>query len=191
MHMLEPVAQPTFLQQWGPLLAASMALLGALITLLVNARRDSKRYQLQREDDYRREQRQALASVMATAHVYRRNTSRLAAPDRWSNGGRAGFLALREQAHEGATDLLNALSIARLVVHGPALQDALDQLFVWLTESRARGDALADAYETGASQVVKDERSASLDAAWTDFSNAVGILQSLALDELRPTIVKG
>ena len=128
---------------------------------------------------------------MSAAHVYRRDTSRLTAPDRWSMGGRAGVLALRERAHEGATDLLNALSIARLVVHGPALQDALDRLFVQLTKSRSHGDALADAYDSAASKAIRDECCASLDAAWTDFSSAVGVLQSVALDELRPTVIRG
>src|SRR5580704_16000576 len=71
-------ASPTLISQYGPLIAAVVALFGVWSGLILNGWRDRRRYQNEREDGYRRDQRAAIAALVVAGHNYSRECSTLA-----------------------------------------------------------------------------------------------------------------
>ncbi|WP_147301133.1 hypothetical protein [Citricoccus muralis] len=177
----------TILQQFGPMIAATIALIGAMIALWVNGRREEQRNRTAREDDFRREQRQAFADVLTTAHTYRREAELLGTMDSWLHSDHPSTTAMKDRVDQASGELLNKLTVARLIVHGPTLQGALDDAFIAFQNTRGSIQPIVDAYSSGRSEDMTGAI-AALDVAWPPFSKAMAVLQSVALSELRPTI---
>jgi hypothetical protein len=180
-------ADPTFLQQFGPVLAACLALMGVAASLTVTARREARRFQLEREDAYRQEQRVALSAVMVAAQTYRRTAGTLGRPQAWINSGYERATSLADQADAAMADLLNQLTVARLLIASPDLQNALDTLFGQWSKTSQLVSEIVSAFWAQESERMR-EMAESLEGAWPDFGAAAATLQSVALDELRPSV---
>lgn len=182
------MGQITTLQQFAPLIAAVIALVGVAATIVVNGRRESARYSAAREDDYRREQRQAIAAVAVSAHRFGRELNCFDESGRWMRASYERALALQDSVENAILDLLNQLTVARLLVHSEKLQTAIDALYMqWSVTSEHADDALSAFWahdETGATASVLTIRD-----SLTTVSTAASRLHSVALKELRPTIV--
>jgi hypothetical protein len=184
-------ANTSFISQYGPLLAAAVALLGVLVTLHVNGKRDKERYRgqrrddetryrSQREDDYRREQRIAIADIAVVSQDFRRECGMLVNRDQWP-----GHRDLFEAA---TAALLNKLTVAMLLIHDQVLQKALDGV---LTSWKSVGDSVDEV--EGAffnQQPGRQEAVASLEAALLRFDAETDILYTAALERLKPTVVE-
>jgi len=168
-------ATPTFISQYGPLIAALIVLSGALVTLIVNV----KRYRSEREDDYRRDQRAVIAAIVVAGHNFRRECAALVNVDQWHSH--------REAADAAMATLLNELTVARLLVHDTALQEALDGVFkAW--------DAVCEAVDR--LETERSDRESANDAVESlmdslhEFDRQADILHTVTLKTLKPTVVK-
>jgi|SRR5664280_1478477 hypothetical protein len=181
-------ADPTFVSQYGPLIAALIALAGAMTTLVVSGHREERRRRAQAEDEYRREQRQAVAAIAVAAHEFRRNTAPLADPFRLTQEGYESATRLREETESASADLLNTLTVARLLVHDAELQGALDALLdAWsLSNSEIRATFTAFLHERPQLMSAAIERLAD---SWQTFDDATTDLHEKSLTILAPLIV--
>jgi hypothetical protein len=174
------VAKPAFIYQYGPLLAALVALSGVLVTLIVNVRRDRIRYRNEREDNYRHDQRNAIAAIVVAGHGFRRECASLVDFDQWQ--------ARREAADTAMAGLLNELTVAKLLVHDISLQGALDGVFkAWDVVCEA-----VDKLEIArvGEKAARGEAVESLEDSLREFDQQSNILHSVTLKTLKPTIVK-
>jgi hypothetical protein len=172
---------PTFFSQYGPLIAALVALFGVFVTLSVNVKRDRDRYREEREDDYRREQRAAIASIVVAGHNFRRECTALLDADQW--------YAHRDSADAATAALLNDLTVAKLLIYDNDLQEALDSVFrAWdaVCESveRLEGDRLDQV-------AAPDSSLTSLTESLHQFDRQADILHTITLKKLRPSVVEG
>ena len=118
----DSAAGSSVLSQYGPLIAALIALSGAMVTLFVSMKRDDTRYREQREDDYRRDQRIAIADVAVTVHNLQAECELLANDGHWHNH--------LDSAHAAKGELLNKLTVASLLIHSRNLQGVLDDVYI-------------------------------------------------------------
>lgn len=182
MHfaLATPAASPTFMSQYGPLIAALVALFGVLITLTVNVRSNQTRYREQREDDYRRDQRTAVAAIAVAEHNFLRECGALVDLDNWPDH--------HDSADAAMAALLNELTVTRLLFHDPTLQGCLDDVYtMWDSVSKAM-DALEDAFLNY--QQNWQKAAASLQETLDGFHVATSELYTAALDKLKPTVVE-
>jgi hypothetical protein len=184
-------ANPSFISQYGPLLAAAVALLGVLVGLHVNGKRDIKRYQnqrrddearyrSQREDDYLREQRIAIADIAVAGQDFRRECGMLVSRDQWREH--------RDPAEAATAALLSKLTVAKLLIHDLVLQGALDGLFTAWESVGESMDEVNNAFFN--QQTGKQEAVESLEAALLRFDAEADILYTAALKRLKPTVVE-
>jgi hypothetical protein len=176
--------KPTLIQQYGPLLAALIALAGVLITLRFSSQRDQKRFRLQREDDYRREQRQTVALIATAAQALRDSGGSYTEPTTWSNGDYFQLTRIKNEVNSALANLLNQLTVARLLVHDEALQTALDGLFHAYSDVNIFLRSMVIGSSHTRTQAVND-----VDEMWSMFDKAADSLQYVALTRLRPTVV--
>lgn len=188
MILAAHIAQPTFLQQFTPLAGGVLALIGALVTLFVTGRREIRRSRLEREDDYRREQRLALADVMRAAHAYRQDAGNVGMTDYLLESGDEQAALLNHRAEDVGNALLNQLTVAKLVIHESSLQAALDAVFAQWALTRSSVEDVMTAFWARDSELVK-AKGQLLENGWPKFAETVEDLQNRALEELRPTIV--
>jgi hypothetical protein len=175
-----PAANPTFISQYGPLIAAIIVLSGALITLAVNAWRDRTRYQNQREDDYRRDQRIAIASIAVAGQNFRKECGALINPDYRIRHGRS-------LADPAMMTLLNELTVARLLIHDPVLQAGLDEVNnAW----NAMAEALDEMENAPTEQELRRVFDKSLLEALRKFDAASNLLYTGAMQKLKPTVLE-
>jgi hypothetical protein len=181
-------ADPTFVSQYGPLIAALIALAGAMTTLVVGGHREERRRRAQSEDEYRREQRQAVAAIAVAPHEFRRNTAALADRFRLTHEGYEAATRLREEAESSSADLLNTLTVARLLVHDAELQGALDALLDAWSLSNSELRETFTAFWEGRPQLMSAaiER---LAASWQTFDDATTNLHEKSLTLLAPLVV--
>jgi hypothetical protein len=182
------MAQPTFIQQFGPLFAALIALIGVALTLVINGRREASRNRWAREDEYRKEQRQALASVLVAAHNFRRDLTKVGLTEQWVHEGQERVLTLRNEADKAISELLNQLTIARLLVHSGKLQNTIDELYLQQAAISPCIHEIVDAFWSD-NQEETSRTARNLSSKWRGFDDAIAVLQSVALDELGPTII--
>jgi hypothetical protein len=173
-----PATSPTFISQYGPLMAALVALTGVLLTLAINVKRDHARYRSQREDEYRRDQRNAIAAIAIAGHKFRRECAVLV--DRDSSMRRS-----RDLVDPAMMSLLNELTVARLLIQDPVIRGGLDEVNnAWI--------ALADALDKKEEALVNRGLHAQADEllleALRKFDAATKILYTATMQKLRPTI---
>lgn len=175
-------AQPTFVSQYGPLIAALIALIGVLVTLTVNVKRDQARYRSQREDDYRRDQRSAIAAVAVGVHNLCTECELLADLDNLSH-----WRQRRDSVYAAKTGLLNELTVAGLLIYNPTLQGALDDvLLAWEAVSNAL-DEIENAClnPNGAGRAAFDH----LEEVLPQLGAAADVLHTTTLGQLMPSVV--
>ena len=176
---LAALANPTFISQYGPLIAALVVLSGALTTLIVNVTRDRERYRSQREDDYRRDQRIAIAAIAVAGHNFRRECGAIVDLDSWSHHRRLADAAM--------ATLLNELTVARLLIHDLTLQGALDSVNdAW----KATADALDEVEDAILNQIPPRQAFESLVEGLRKFDAGANVLYTAALEKLKPTVVQ-
>lgn len=172
-------SNPTFISQYGPLIAALVALVGVLITLIVNVRKDQERYRIQREDDYRHDQRTAIAAVAVAGHNVLRECGALETSDNWNDQ--------RAATDDAMAALLNELTVTRLLIHDETLQKLLDSVFnAWDAIDRAMGDIKDSLFN----QLSRQNAVESLREALDKYDIAASKLYTVALDKLKPTVVE-
>lgn len=173
-------ASPTLISQYGPLIAAVIALLGVWSGLILNGRRDRRRYQNEREDDYRRDQRAAIAALVVAGHNYSRECGTLADDPRdW------------DQQHRPADDALSALltelTLAKLLIHRKDLQAALRSMQeAWEATARAMNEMETAVREH--QSIGRDQAAESLSRALAKYDEAKNEVYTLAQDNLQPTV---
>jgi hypothetical protein len=179
--LLAPIAaNPTFMSQYGPLVVALVALLGVLVTLAVNVRRDQVRYRNEREDSYRHDQRTAIAAIAVAGHNFRRECAALINFDQWH--------ARRQSADVATGALLNELTVAKLLVYGASLQEALDGVFkAWDTVCEAVDNLESVRFSP---EAERQEAVESLEDSLREFDRLSDILHTVTLNTLKPTVVK-
>lgn len=174
-----PAVSPTFMSQYGPLLAALVALCGVLVTLAVNGWRDQVRYRSQREDEYRRDQRDAIAAVAVAGHKFRKECAALV-----EHGSQ--IRRSHDVLESARMTLLNELTVARLLIQDPFLRNGLDGVNKAWT-------ALSDAVDMKEQAFLNRELCGQADEclleALSKFDSATKILYSAAMGSLMPTIV--
>jgi hypothetical protein len=178
---------PTFASQWGPLLAAGLALVGVLVTLLVTGRREAIRSFQQRQDEYVREERLAVAKLMAAAQSYMRDLGLLCDLDRLRHEPMADRLVVVNRVDESMRDFARQAGAARLVVHDVSLSASLD------TVQAAWASAVNSAYElsmalTSAAPVAVD--GSTLRGAREALVTAMGDLEAVAIERLMPSAAR-
>jgi hypothetical protein len=164
-------ASPTFISQYGPLLAALVALSGVLITLAVNVRRDQRRYRIEREDAFRRDQRSAIAAIAVAGHNFRKECAALVNSD-------TQFRRSHDLANPEKMTLLNELTVARLLIQDPILRGGLDDVNTAWT---ALVDALEKKKEAFADRQLHRQADESLLEALRQFDAATKILYTAAM----------
>jgi hypothetical protein len=175
-----PASNPTTISQYGPLIAALIVLAGAMITLFVNARNDQRRYRSQREDEYRRDQRTAIAAVAVAGHNFRRECGALEVSDNWDDQ--------RSSADAAMATLLNELTVARLLVQDSTLQEGLDGVFGAWDAVAGAVDRLEDSLIN--QPLVRQKVVESLQEALHNYDTAANELYTAALGRLKPTVVE-
>jgi hypothetical protein len=179
-YLSQAAANPTIISQYGPVVAAFVALFGVFTALAVNVSRDRERYRSQREDDYRRDQRIAIAAIAVAGHNFRRECGMLVDPDNWSP-------QRRRLADAAMGALLNELTVARLLIHDATLQGALDDVNnAW----RATAKALDEMEDASAGREQRRQAAESVTDAMRQFDAAANVLYTAALEKLKPTIVQ-
>jgi hypothetical protein len=196
-----PATNPTLMSQYGPLLAAGVALIGVLITLFITGRRDQARYRSQREDDearyrsqreddearyrsqredeYRRDQRITIADIAVSGQDFRRECGALVNRD-------AHWREHRDSAEAAMAGLLNKLTVAKLLVHDLILQGALDGLY---TAWEAVAAAVDSVDNTLSQKLDRQEAVESLEQTLLRFDSEADALYTVALKRLKPTVV--
>jgi hypothetical protein len=173
-------SSPTFASQYGPLIAALIALLGVIVSLTVNGRRDQDRYVNEREDVYRRDQRAAIASIAVAGHNFRRECAALVGADQWE--------IHREAANVAMATLLNELTVAKLLIYDEDLQAALDSVFKAWDAVCSAVDKLEDEHLGHGSSEADSAR--ILTSKLNDFDTYSDVLHTITLEKLKPTVVK-
>lgn len=178
------MSNTSFVGQYGPLIASLIALGGVILTLSVNARREQAQYRSQREDEFRSEQRIAVAAIVEAAQIFRMTCGWLA-EDEAIQRSRTDDTVSMDRAQTAVQTLLNKLSVARLLIHDGTLQDALDNMYkAWLISTECV-NAIAD---TSAREVYLSH-ARELNLSWPQFDKAAAGLQEAALDRLKPTVL--
>ena len=172
-----------------PLLAALIALAGVATTLYVTGKRDRSRFAAIREDDYRREQRTAVAAVATAAQRFRRDAGALGDPSRYLRLDFAGMTELKNAAESASLETLTTLTVARLLVHDYELQGALDGLFsAWSEANASLTECVGYFWDELPEEMTRE--AAVLQQKLRDFGDRAAVLQSIALDTLKPTVVE-
>lgn len=175
-------ANPTLISQYGPLIAAVIALFGVWSGLILNGRRDRRRDGTEREDDYRRAQRAAIAALVVAGHNYSRECSTLADdPREWDKQQRP--------ADDALAALLTELTLAKLLIHRKDLQVALQSVQeAWEATAKAMNEMEAAVREH--QPITRDEAAESLRIALVKYDKAKNELYTLAQDNLQPTVAE-
>lgn len=172
----DPTAGSTFLSQYGPLIAALIVLSGAMVTLFVNVKRDDTRYRDQREDDYRRDQRIAIADVAVAVHNLQAECELLANDGHWRNH--------LDSADAAKGELLNKLTVASLLIHSRNLQGVLDDVYrAWEAVDKVLNEIRSCAVSQGEG---RRELAHSLNRALDQLADAADVLHTQAFESLRP-----
>jgi len=177
--------EPSFISQYGPLLAALVALAGALLTLYVSGRRSLRDSILRREDEYRKVTREAVARALSEARRFQTEAWAMSNPFFFIGLGYEGAFRLRDETNSAMLALGQALISVRLLALDEALRVPVDSLM-------DRFESV-DAVVHEASDAFWEERPPT--AIWTErdqrfraFAEACAVLQSEATTVLAPTV---
>lgn len=179
---------PSFVTQWGPLIAALVALVGVMLSLYVTGRREDLRRREQARDDYNREQRTAIAAVATAAHELGRTAAAFGDVKRLRSEGYESATGMRDAVQAAAGELLNALTVASLLIHDTQLQGRLDEVLEAFPSVQDAALAVYNAYRDDATGDLLAV-DAVLEHSWPRFDQAVVALHQDALRLLAPAIV--
>lgn len=178
-----------------PLSAAVLALAGVALTLYVTGRRERRRLAVEHKrirddkvDAFNAEQRSAIAAVLASAQTYQREVGHAGNHNLLVSRDEPFARQVVESADATRGQMLNDLTVARLLIHDPRLQEALDLLFGhWSNTGAIFGQFYEAFWAADPDRVLL--KSVELREAWPAFQTAAASLQTLALDLLRPTVL--
>jgi hypothetical protein len=179
---------PSFVAQWGPLIAALVALSGVMLSLYVTGRREELRRSEQARDDYNREQRTAVAAVATAAHELGRAAAVFGDVERLRSEGYESATGMRDAVHDAAGELLNALTVANLLIHDSHLQARLDEVLEAFPSVQDAALVVFRAYRDDPNGDLLSV-AAALERCWPRFDKAVVDLHEDALRLLAPAIV--
>lgn len=178
-----------------PVAAAIVALAGVALTLYVTGRREHRRLAVEQEhirndklDAFNGEQRSAIAAVLASAQTYQREVGHAGNHELLVRRDEPFARQVVESADATRGQMLNDLTVARLLIHDVRLQDALDLLFGQWSNTGSIFVQFYEAFWAADSDRVL-LKSVELREAWPAFQTAASSLQSIALDLLRPTVL--
>ena len=170
---------PTFISQYGPLIAALVALTGVLITLIVNARRDRARYQASGKTTTDAINESPLRPLPLLATTFAGSAEHwLISPPGVIIATLRTMLWLR---------LLNELTVARLLIHDPTLQGGLNHVNDAWKEIAKALDEMEDSF---LNQQPPTQTVELLVEALNKFDAAANILYTAALEKLKPTVAE-
>lgn len=185
--MTSQAASPSIIQQYGPLIAAVIALLGVLVTLAVTTTRERRKDALAREDAYRSTARAAVADVLAAATRLIRYGQVMSDQSRWAELSYAMATESMERADEAMKELQQHLVTSRLLIVEDELVATLDKLHEAFDECAAAIHDAVDAFWTGSPSPHSED---TVTARWQQFSDEAATLMATATEHLRPTIKK-
>ncbi len=186
-HLTAVVAvDPPVLTQYGPLIAALIALAGALITLIVTGRRSRRESLQQREDDYRKDARAAVAATLMEARRFQRLGWVCSDPNYFTGLGLEGAKRLRDQTDDSMLALSQALIALRLLVFDAQLHKQLDDLLYMYDAAAEVVYEAADSFWQGrAPGPVWQQRG----ERFSNFKAACAGLESHAASALAPSVM--
>lgn len=175
-----------FVSTFGPLVAALIALLGVLVTLVVSEARTRRESTNRREDEYREDVRAAIASVLISARNYERQSHAFSDPTMFIGLGFEGAKGLRDATDTAMRELSQSLVVAQLLSIDETLTAQLEGL---LEEFDRTASLVHEAMESfwgiaPSADDFWDRRSQCFDA----FDNACQRLLDEALTVLAPTV---
>ena len=182
---MSAVVAPTFIAQYGPLLAAGIALIGVMLTLFITTVRGRAEVRLAREDAYRGEARTVLAVLLTTAKEFQRNGLVMSRFSRWAVLGYERATTVADSTEAAMKDMQQQLVIASLLLTDDALQRELDRL----TDCTDRvAEVIHESVDSFWEARAPSELVGEADKRWEEFATACVDLQCAGLRLLRPTI---
>jgi hypothetical protein len=182
---LPAAVTPTFILQYGPLLAAGIALTGVMLTLFITTVRGRAEVLLAREDAYRGEARAALAKLLTTAKEFQRNGLVMSKPSKWAVLGYERATTVADRTEAAMKEMQQQLVIAALLLTDNALQRDLDTLS-GCTDRVA--EVIHESVDSFWEARVPSELVGEADARWEEYATACAGLQCSGLRLLRPTV---
>jgi hypothetical protein len=173
------------LREYGPVLAAVIALAGAIITLFVTTSRARREWNVAREDSYRADARAELAKLLTAARDFHRHGRAMSDTEHWVRLGADRATALADSTENSMQRVQESLVTAGLLLTDRPLQDALRRLQAAADSAAAVIHEVVDSFwESREPKSFVAERS----ERWTEYVAACDELYSLGLDLLRPSI---
>lgn len=175
----------SIVQQYGPLLAAGIALFGVLVTVRATTRRELERARLDREDRYRQDARAGIAVVLTGATLFSRYGQVMSVQWRWV---RLGFVRSTEMAtatENAMRDLNASLEHARLLVRDEAIAASLEDLVESFSDAASQIHSAIDAFWDGGPAVLSED---DVPDVWQRFHNVCAELRNVAGVTLSPTV---
>lgn len=166
------------------MLAAGLALLGVLATLLVTVRRGDKEARVAREDAYRDAARTVVVELLVAANEFQRYGLVLSDPAQWAALGYDRSSAIAESTEQAMKALHQRLATASLLLTDEELQLDLESLEAATQRAAALVHNTVDSFWAG-------KRPSSLrdaDETWRSYAAASDQLRGDALRLLRPMI---
>lgn len=176
---------PSFIQQYGPLIAALIALAGVVATLLINGRQDRTHDRNSREDEYRKDARAAVSAVLTAAAEFQRHGRVLSEQWRWIRMGEPRATKLSDATELAMKDLQQKLIAASVLASEPELQRALDRVQGALDEAASVVHEAVNTFWEGTPSEIS---SATREKAWMQYAECCGSLAAVTLTLLSPTV---
>lgn len=181
---LESASETNFIEAYGPVVAAAIALVGVVLTLLVTSFRDRRLKQLEREDAYRAEVRSSLASLLTTAKNFERYGRVMGDPARWVLSGYEQATTLADSTERTMSELQQRLVTSLLLNIDTTLQHDLEVLMKQVDRVSEVVHEANDAFWEARrpSEVILEAS-----ARWDDFGDACEQLMEDGRRLLMPT----
>jgi hypothetical protein len=145
--------------------------------LTVSGWRDGLRYRSQREDEYRKDQRDAIAAVAVAGHKFRKECVAVVGSD--------NLIRHSLDLESARLSLLNELTVARLLIQNPVIREGLDGVHqAW----KALSDALDTKKEAFTNRALRGSADDLLEKAFDKFDSETAILYTAAMGILMPTV---
>lgn len=170
---------------WAAVIAAGIALVGVLCSMLYVAARERKLLDLTRRDAYRTEARSAVAGVLRTAADYQRTGRIVSDTLRWVSMDYESASELARATEAAMAKLGHDITATSMLVSEPDLQAAIGSLDEAFDNTAAAIHASVDAFwGIGGHPLSVAQR----ERFWNDFDSAIHAFLRAAKDTLRSPV---